>query len=134
MRTVHFRLRLALFVVITLLVLGTAAWLLRPRALPAGGNQTVTITMAGFTPSTLTIPAGQPVTIRLVNPDTKFHADGGGVHQFAVPELGLDVMIQPKSTALVTIPAAAPGRYIFYCDVCCGGKENPTMRGTLVVS
>ncbi|HBY96256.1 MAG: cupredoxin domain-containing protein [Ardenticatenaceae bacterium] len=130
----HFRLRLAVFLVVTLLVVATAAWLLRPQTLPAGASRTVSITMAGFDPSTLTIPAAQPVTVRLVNPDTQFHTDGGGVHQFAVPELGLDVKVQPKSSALVTIPAVAPGSYTFYCDVCCGGKENPTMQGTLVVS
>jgi heme/copper-type cytochrome/quinol oxidase subunit 2 len=28
---------------------------------------------------------------------------------------------------------AAPGEYDIYCDTCCGGKESPTMHGTLLV-
>src|SRR3972149_2301788 len=31
-------------------------------------------------------------------------------------------------------PCAQPaGVYDYYCDVCCGGKANPTMRGKLIV-
>jgi len=26
-----------------------------------------------------------------------------------------------------------PGDYDFYCNTCCGGKESPTMHGTLRV-
>lgn len=130
-----FRLRLTVFAVVTALVVGTAVWLLWPRHTPAqAAERTVTITMAGFDPGTLSIPAGKPLTVKLVNPDSQFHTDGGGVHQFAVPALGVDVKVDPKSTSLVTLPAAAPGTYTFYCDVCCGGKENPTMQGTLLVS
>jgi len=33
----------------------------------------------------------------------------------------------------VTIPAAAPGEYAFYCDTCCGGKDNPAMQGILKI-
>jgi heme/copper-type cytochrome/quinol oxidase subunit 2 len=90
--------------------------------------------MAGFQPAELEIPADEPTAVRLVNPDSSFHTDGGGVHQFASPELGVDVKVQPESEAVVEIPASKPGTYTFYCDVCCGGKENPTMRGTVVVS
>jgi cytochrome c oxidase subunit 2 len=131
----NFKLRLATFIVVALLVIASAVWLLRPQMESAQvADQTVEITMAGFQPGTITIPAGRPVTVKLVNPDSAFHTDGGGVHQFAVPELGLDIKVQPKSSALVTIPATAAGSYRFYCDVCCGGKENPTMQGTLIVS
>jgi cytochrome c oxidase subunit 2 len=80
------------------------------------------------------MPAGKPTTIRLVNPDSSYHMDGGGLHQFAAPALGLEVKVQPKSEKIFTIPAAQPGTYAFYCDVCCGGKENPSMQGTIVVS
>ena len=143
MRAVHsdssrngprFWMRLAIFAGILLLVAGTAAWLMRPQASPTAADQTVTVTMAGFQPAELEIPADQPATVRLINPDSAFHTDGGGVHQFASPELGVDVKVQPESEAVVEIPASQPGTYTFYCDVCCGGKENPAMRGTVVVS
>ena len=123
---------LAIFAGVLLLVAGTAAWLLHPQASPAAAGETVTVTMAGFQPAELKVPAGQPATVRLINPDSSFHTDGGGVHQFAAPELGVDVKFQPESEAVVEIPASQPATYTFYCDVCCGGKENPAMRGAVV--
>ena len=130
----HFGLRLAAFVAIALLVAGTAAWLLRPQTSQVTADQTIEVTMGGFTPPQLAIAAGKPTTIRLVNPDSPYHTDGGGVHQFAVPGLGLDVKIPPRSEKVFSIPAAEAGTYAFYCDICCGGKENPSMQGTIAVS
>lgn len=131
----RFWLRLVIFAGAVLIVAGTAAWLLRPQAPSSeAAEQTVKVTMAGFQPAKLQIPAEQPTTVRLVNPDSPFHTDGGGVHQFASPDLGIDAKVQPESEAVVEIPPTEPGTYTFYCDVCCGGKENPAMRGTLVVS
>lgn len=125
--------RLAAFVVIVALVVGGAIWLLRPPATSVQAEQEVIVTMAGFQPGDIRVPANTASTIRLVNPDSNMHTDGGGVHQLAIPDLGIDVKVQPESDALVSIPAVAPGRYAFYCDVCCGGKENPMMQGTLIV-
>jgi cytochrome c oxidase subunit II len=130
----RFGLRLAVFVAVVVLVAGTALWLLRPQTSQVTADQTIEVTMGGFTPANLALAAGKPTTIRLVNPDSAYHMDGGGVHQFAVPALGLDIKVQPKSEQVFTIPAAKPGTYAFYCDVCCGGKENPSMQGTIVVS
>ena len=128
-------LRLVIFAGAVLIVAGATAWLLRPQAPSSeAADQTVKVTMAGFQPAELEVPAGQPATVKLVNPDSPFHTDGGGVHQFASPELSVDVKVQPESEAVVEIPASKPGTYTFYCDVCCGGKENPTMRGTIVVA
>ena len=130
----HFGLRLTLFIAVVALVVGVTAWLLWPQTVPTAADQTVEVTMAGFQPARVAISAGKPTTIRLVNPDSLYHTDGGGVHQFAAPELDLDVKIQPKSEQVFTIAAAKPGTYAFYCDVCCGGKANPSMQGTIVVS
>lgn len=126
--------RLAAFLVIALVVISAAVWLLRPSTATVIAEQDVTVTMGGFTPSDVTVPANRASTIRLVNPDSSMHTDGGGVHQLAIPALGVDVKVQPESDLLVTIPATTPGRYAFYCDVCCGGKENPMMQGTLIVA
>jgi plastocyanin len=92
------------------------------------------MSMGGFQPAELHVAAGQATTVRLVNLDGPYHTDGGGVHQFASPALGIDVKVPPRSSATLTIPASARGTYAFYCDVCCGGKENPSMQGTIVVS
>jgi cytochrome c oxidase subunit 2 len=130
----HFGLRLTIFIAVVVLVAGTAVLLVRPRTVPTAADQTVEVTMAGFQPARLAVSAGKPTTIRLVNPDSPYHTDGGGLHQFAAPELGLDVKVQPKSEQVFTIAAAKPGTYAFYCDVCCGGKANPSMQGTIVVT
>ena len=130
-----FKLRLGSFLVLAIAVIGLAAWQLRPA--PSSGataDQTMQITMAGFDPPNLTVPANKTTTILLKNPDSAHHTDGGGIHEFAIPELGIDVKVQPESSGIATIPAVAPGTYTFYCDTCCGGKENPSMRGKLVVS
>lgn len=55
------------------------------------------------------------------------------MHGFTVPGLGIDVQVPPRSTMEIDLPAPAPGEYLFYCDTCCGGKENPFMRGVLKV-
>ena len=89
--------------------------------------------MAGFTPNRITVPAGQPVRLRIENPDSQFHADGGGWHQFAIDALSLDVRVAPHTTQTVALPALSVGRYEFYCDVCCGGRANPSMIGILEV-
>lgn len=100
---------------------------------PVPGAQTVVISMAGFAPNRITAPAGRPIVLRIENPDSQFHTDGGGWHQFAIAELKLDVRVAPHSAKTVTLPALAAGRYEFYCDVCCGGRANPSMIGTLEV-
>ncbi|MBI3460116.1 cupredoxin domain-containing protein, partial [Candidatus Acetothermia bacterium] len=38
-----------------------------------------------------------------------------------------------KSTAEATFTPTKPGTYEFYCNICCGGKANPSMQGKLIV-
>ena len=114
-----------------------------PSAAPAGAvtgaanatgapaDATLRIDMAGFTPPDLELAAGRAIRLRIVNPDNSHHSDGGGVHGFTVPSLGVDVKVPPLTTMVITIPAAAAGEYAFYCDTCCGGKANPSMNGTI---
>lgn len=103
---------------------------------PSGAKADITmrVDMGGFTPSELRVAAGQPTRLLIVNPDDSHHTDGGGWHQFAVPGLGLDIRIPPLTNMVITVPAAQPGEYQFWCDTCCGGKENPTMQGKLRVT
>ena len=106
---------------------------LRSATPPASGAQTVVISMAGFTPNRVTVPAGQQITLSIENPDSQFHTDGGGWHQFAIDALKLDVRVAPHATKTVNLPALNAGRYEFYCDICCGGRANPSMIGVLEV-
>ncbi len=106
----------------------------RPTApVATGPSQTVLISMAGFSPEMLSIPAHQAVTLTLVNSDSQYHTDGGGWHQFAIDALRLDVRVPPRGQKTVTLGPLPPGRYEFYCGVCCGGKSNPSMIGILEV-
>ena len=140
LKKVRSRLTIAAFAAGAILILGIAFVLAtsplraaRGPAAVADGHQLI-ITMAGFTPPNLRVPAGRPFTVRLVNTDSSYHTDGGGWHQFRVERLGIDVRIPPRSEQIQTFEALAPGTYEFYCDVCCGGKENPSMRGVIEVN
>ncbi len=139
------RIKIGLFTIAAIALVGIAASLVitpilavraRAPAAPAAAGEVrqVVTTMAGFDPQALRVPAGRPFTVRLVNPDSPFHTDGGGWHQLRVEALNIDVRVPPRSDKMQTFAGLAPGRYEFYCDICCGGKENPTMRGVIEVT
>ncbi|MFV2034584.1 MAG: cupredoxin domain-containing protein [Halocynthiibacter sp.] len=93
----------------------------------------ITISMSGFSPKVVTGSVGQEIRVQLINKDNSLHSDGGGWHQFAVDELGLDYKVAPLSESLISFTVDKPGTYDFYCGICCGGKANPYMHGQLVV-
>jgi len=123
-----------------------AAWLLAP-ALGGGGPGTraggvgaagadiveIKGTMGGFSTSLIRAKAGRPLTVRLTSVDTRFHTDGGGKHQLAIDALGVNLIAPPLGTREATFTPLVPGIYEYYCDVCCGGRANPTMVGKLIV-
>ena len=93
----------------------------------------VAASMEGFDAKYVHVKAGEPVTIRLTSLDNSYHTDGGGRHQWAVDELAVSVVAPPNGSEYVTFTPDKPGEYTFYCDICCGDRFNPAMRGTLVV-
>ena len=134
-RGARFRARVTIFAVLTIAAIVAAGILLWPRDAGAGpADRTVQVSMGGFSTPTIEAKAGQPLRLRIDNPDSPFHTDGGGWHQLAIPDLGIDARVAPRTDKVVEIPAAAPGDYVFYCDICCGGKENPSMQGVLRVT
>ena len=134
-RSSNLRLRVAIFAILALAVAGGATYALWPKDLATTDADPVDVAlridMGGFTPATVTAPANKLLRVRIVNPDSSHHSDGGGVHGFTMVKLGVNALIQPETTQVVTIPASAAGDYAFYCDTCCGGKENPSMQGVL---
>lgn len=138
-RTRQKRIRSGLFVVIVIGVLGLAGYylksaFLRPALEPMAGNVIdLEASMSGFDKTEIRVQVGEPVTIRLTSLDNEHHTDGGGKHQWAVDELGVDVIAQPESSNYVTFTPDKAGSYTFYCDICCGGKANPTMNGQIIV-
>lgn len=133
------RIRSTIFVVIVIGVLGLSGYYLksaffRPPLEPMAGNVIdVEASMSGFDQKEIRVKVGEPVTIRLTSLDNSAHTDGGGKHQWAVDELGVDVIAQPESSNYVTFTPDKTGTYTFYCDICCGGRANPTMNGQLIV-
>jgi heme/copper-type cytochrome/quinol oxidase subunit 2 len=131
--------RTAIFGVLVVGVLGLAGFYLKqaffrpPPPAMAGNVIDVTGSMDGFDQTEIHVKAGQPVTVRLTSLDNSHHTDGGGQHQWAVDELGLNVIAQPESSNFVTFTPSRAGSYTFYCDICCGGRANPTMNGKLIV-
>lgn len=121
--------------VIVVLVLGAGIWQgLRPLVeQPAAGTKQVQVSMMGFNPDVITIRAGQPARIALVDLDDSDHTDGGGWHDFKVPALHIVERVAPLSTKIFVLSVAKPGTYRFFCDACCGGSADPAMNGELVV-
>ena len=93
----------------------------------------VRVSMSGFTPSALTAKVGTPLRIDLINMDNQYHTDGGGWHDFVVEAFRMNISVEPLGQQIFTFPTDTPGTYTWYCDVCCGGKENPSMIGTVRV-
>ncbi len=138
-RTGERRIRAVIFVGITIVVLGLTGFLLKsaffkpvPSAM-AGNVMDVAADMSGFNKKELRIKVSEPVTLRLTSLDNSHHTDGGGKHQWAVDELGVSIVAEPESSAYKTFTPDKPGTYTYYCDVCCGGRANPTMQGKLIV-
>lgn len=134
------RMRAATFGVIGSLVLGAAGYLLfqafaGPKVPAMAGNVIdITADMGGFSRRVVYVKAGEPVTVRLTSLDNSHHTDGGGRHQWAVDPLGVNIIAPPLGSSSKTFTPDKPGTYTFYCDICCGGRANPTMSGRLVVT
>jgi cytochrome c oxidase subunit 2 len=133
------RTRAGTFVVIGALVLGAAGYLLfeafwKPELPRMAGNVIdISADMSGFSRKVVRVKAGEPVTVRLRSLDNSHHTDGGGKHQWAVDELGVNIIAPSLGSSYKTFTPDKPGTYAFYCDICCGGRANPTMSGRLIV-
>lgn len=89
--------------------------------------------MDGFDIMEIRAKVGEPIKVNLRSLDTEYHTDGGGKHQFAIDELGVNIITGPLSVNNGTFTPTKAGTYTYYCDICCGGKANPTMNGKLIV-
>jgi len=114
------------------LVLFLSPYLRTTKAAQQGAA--LNISMSGWQPTVVNAKVGQPITISMVNLDNALHTDGGGWHNFVVEEFGVAERVPPKETVSFSFTPTRAGEFLFYCNVCCGGKDNPFMRGKLVVS
>ncbi len=136
------RLRWGAFVGIVVLVLVAVVYFLVPVFSPKESGIAETANaevvnlqagMDGFDLPEIHVKVGDTVKVNLRSMDNQFHTDGEGKHQFAIDQLGVNIIAQPLSVASGTFVASNAGTYTFYCDICCGGKANPTMNGKLIV-
>lgn len=136
--------RKAAFGVIVMAVLGAGVYLAAGDLLGQRGAATsadaipVRLSMAGFTPGEVRVPAGQTVAIELWTTDAAPHLHNG-VHTMISDELGIYEELaaagatgESRRVVEITTPLI-PGSYDIYCDTCCGGKDSPTMHGKLIV-
>jgi plastocyanin len=90
-----------------------APFLLVAMALTAAGAQDTTTGIRfenhHFTPQALTVPAGQPLAIKVVNASNE-------TIEFESFKLNREVAMTPGETITVRLPALSPGSYDFYDD------------------
>jgi plastocyanin/mono/diheme cytochrome c family protein len=106
------------------MALGLATWL-RPA------NQVIdlqarTAEAGGWSPASVSVRAGEPVTFRLTAADT--------AHGFAIGQMdGTRVEMPLGERRELTVTFARPGRYVFYCTLWCSANHW-RMRGTIEVT
>lgn len=136
------RTRIIAYSVIALgIALGAVLLALRPwlrNGSQSGGTVSAAVRvqadMGGFRPAVIRARAGEPIRVRLESLDNRFHLDGGGRHQFAIDQLGVNLVAPPLGAAETTFVPLRAGVYRYYCSICCGGRANPAMWGELIVS
>ncbi|HRQ38588.1 MAG TPA: cupredoxin domain-containing protein [Chloroflexota bacterium] len=99
-------------------------WLLAACGSTTPNEATITIKEMAFGQSEITVKAGQPVTLRLVNRD-------GYAHAFDMDEFDIHTSLAANETAELLFTPEKPGRYPFYCSS--PGHEMAGMVGTLIV-
>ena len=107
-----------------LLIGGAAGGAARLLAAETPNEISVMARKFDFTPDTIKVKVGQPVTLVLTSFDR--------IHGFKMPEFGIRTDIIPDKETRVTLNPQKTGNFAFFCDVFCGdGHEE--MNGTLVV-
>ena len=95
---------------------------------PASAHPTVDVAVANwkFTPATITIPVGEPTTLRLTSTS--------GVHGIQSDDLGIPLTtIANGKTVEVTFTPKKAGTYVLHCMVFCG-PGHADMKLTVVVT
>ena len=95
---------------------------------PADAHPTIDIAVANwkFTPAKITVPAGEPTTLRLTSTQ--------GVHGIQSDDLGIPQTTIPNGKVVeVSFTPKKPGTYVIHCSVFCG-PGHPNMALTIVVT
>jgi cytochrome c oxidase subunit II len=96
-----------------------------PTAASAHPSIDVAVANWKFTPSTITIPVGEPTTLRLTTTS--------GVHGIKSDELGIPMTTIPNGKVVeVTFTPKKAGTYVLHCQIFCG-PGHADMALTIVV-
>jgi cytochrome c oxidase subunit 2 len=96
-------------------------------AVPASAHPSIDIAVANwkFTPAKITIPVGEPTTLRLTTTS--------GVHGIMSDELGIPLTTIPNGKVIeVTFTPKKTGTYVLHCQIVCG-PGHADMALTIVV-
>ena len=134
------KLRALAFVVLATAILGGGIYLAgsvfmgqRDRA-STSGAVAMRVSMDGFDPSPIQARPGETLTIDWWNTDGAMHLSNG-VHTLVSDVLRVRFVLPAGSRKTITLTApTTPGDYDFWCDSCCGGRDNPAMHGKLHVA
>jgi cytochrome c oxidase subunit II len=97
-------------------------------AVPASSHPSIDIAVANwkFTPAKITIPAGEPTTLRLTTTS--------GVHGIKSDDLGIPMTTIPSGKIIeVTFTPKKAGTYVLHCMIVCG-PGHADMALTIVVT
>ena len=91
-----------------------------------GKSATVVIVgmMFAFTPDSIAVPAGIPVTFRITSADV--------THGFEIVGTNANTMVVPGYVSQFTTTFTRPGKYLIVCNEYCGMGHH-VMSGTLLV-
>ena len=95
---------------------------------PASAHPTIDIAVANwkFTPATITVPVGEPTTLRLTSTS--------GVHGIQSDDLGIPMTNIPNGKLVeVTFTPKKAGTYVLHCMIFCG-PGHADMKLTVVVT
>lgn len=134
------KIRALAFLVVAVAILGGGIYLagsvfMGQRDKPSTpGAIAMRVSMDGFDPNPISARPGETLTIDWWNTDASMHLTNG-VHSLVSDTLKVhfELPAQSRKTIEITAPMT-PGDYDFWCDSCCGGKDNPKMHGTLHVA
>ena len=89
-----------------------------------GGVASATTTARdfGYVPALIQAPRGVPLRVTIRN-------QGAHTHNFSIDALGVDLVIPPRTTQVVTLRFPVAGVYLFYCRF----HQALGMRGRIVV-
>jgi len=94
----------------------------------ASAHPSIDIAVANwkFTPNTITIPVGEPTTLRLTSTS--------GVHGIKSDDLGIPMTTIPNGKVIeVTFTPKKAGKYVLPCQIFCG-PGHADMKLTIVVT